>query len=55
MSNPYNERELIEQISKDREWQGLTDTEKTYYANFSYTSKVNLIDEIERALKKKNT
>jgi 3D (Asp-Asp-Asp) domain-containing protein len=42
------------QVVPTSTWQGLTADEKTYYANYSYTSKVNLIDEIEQALKEKN-
>ena len=47
--------EPIPLYTHPHQWQGLTDDEKTYYANYSYTSKVNLIDEIEQALKGKNT
>ena len=59
--NPYyyHEGDLWHPIPSDthpaQPWQELTDAEKTYYANYSYTSKVNLIDEIEQALKEKNT
>jgi len=46
--------EPIPLYTHPHQWQGLTDAEKTYYATYSYTSKVNLIDEIEQALKEKN-
>jgi hypothetical protein len=45
---------IVGLYARPPEWKGLSDVEKTYYATYSYTSKINLIDEIERALKDKN-